>query len=223
MRARNLLITLVLTVAALSFFPDGVLATQLFEKIPRYLAGPETRSIVVGDLDGNGSPDLATANYGSDDVSVLLNNGDGTFAPDVEYAAGDGPVSVALGDLDGDGSPDLATANWEGDDVSVFLGNGDGTFSSAVNYPAGAHPGSVAVGDLDGDGHADLAVTNWGIDEVGVPPEYGDVSVFWEMGTALSGPRSTTPPGRDPTRWPWGTWTGTAARTWPWPTDRETT
>lgn len=57
-----------------------------------------------------------------DNVSVLLNNGDGTFQTQQIYAAGSGPSSVAIGELDGDGSLDLATANSGSHDVSVLLG-----------------------------------------------------------------------------------------------------
>ena len=67
--------------------------------------------MAVGDLNGDGRPDLAVANAGSGDVSVLLGNGDGSFQPQQRFAAGIGPASVALGDLNGDGRPDLAVAN----------------------------------------------------------------------------------------------------------------
>ena len=83
------------------------------------------------------------ANDASDDVSVLLNQGDGTFAAAVAYDVGDGPRSVAIGDLDGVNGPDLAVANWVGrnsDDVSVLLNQGDGTFAAAVAYAAGDEP-----------------------------------------------------------------------------------
>ena len=76
----------------------------------------------IGDLDGDGAPDLAVANQSSDDVSVLLGAGDGTFAAEQRFGAGDGPFSVSIGDLDGDGVPDLAVANAFSDDVSVLLG-----------------------------------------------------------------------------------------------------
>ena len=67
--------------------------------------------MTTGDFDGDGITDLATANYFNDDVSVLLGNGDGTFAVPLSFAAGDGPISVTTGDFNGDGITDLATAN----------------------------------------------------------------------------------------------------------------
>jgi hypothetical protein len=100
------------------------------------------------------------ANSGSNNVSVLLNNGDGTFQEAVNYGAGDGPNSVFAVDLDGDGDSDLAVANYGSDNVSVLLNNGDGTFQPAVNYGAGYRPNSVFAVDLDGDGDNDLSVAN---------------------------------------------------------------
>ena len=111
------------------------------------------------DLDGDSCPDLATANENSDNASVLINNGDGTFAAAVNYSAGDEPESIAIGDLDGDTQPDLAIANEASGSFSVLVNNGDGTFAGAVNYNAGIRPQSVAIGDLDGDTQPDLALT----------------------------------------------------------------
>ncbi len=116
---------------------------------PRYAAGIEPFLLAIGDLDGVNGPDLAVANASSDNVSVLLNQGDGTFATAVAYTAGNGPVSVAIGDLDGVNGPDLAVANVSSDDVSVLLNQGDGTFAAAVAYAAGNGAASVAIGDLD--------------------------------------------------------------------------
>ena len=59
--------------------------------------------MAIGDLDGDGDNDLAVANFNRDNVSVLLNRGDGTFVNDVLYGVGDGPRSVAIGDVDGAG------------------------------------------------------------------------------------------------------------------------
>ena len=75
-------------------------------------------------------------------VSVLLGNGDGTFASKVDYGTGLSPHSVAVEDLNLDGKPDLAVANYAGaggNGVSVLLGNGDGTFAPKVDYAPGSH------------------------------------------------------------------------------------
>jgi 6-phosphogluconolactonase (cycloisomerase 2 family) len=106
--------------------------------------------VAVGDFNGDGKPDLVTANYWSGNVSVLLGNGDGSFQAHVDYGAGSGPSSVAVRDFNGDAKPDLAVANYGSNNVSVLLGNGDGTFQAHVDYDAGSSPESVAVGDFNG-------------------------------------------------------------------------
>src|SRR5262245_519616 len=103
--------------------------------------------LAVGDFNRDGWLDLAVHLYGSDDVSILLGNGEGAFEVAGSYRAGTNPFSIAVGDFDGDGALDLAVANYGSDDVSVLLGNGDGTFRPAQNFRAGSSPTSVAVGD----------------------------------------------------------------------------
>ena len=84
---------------------------------------------MTGDFTGDGRTDLAVANYGSNNVSVLLGNGNGTFQPQVTYAVGSRPGALVAGDFTGDGRTDLAVADYGSNDVSVLLGNGNGTFS----------------------------------------------------------------------------------------------
>ncbi|MHC4211372.1 MAG: right-handed parallel beta-helix repeat-containing protein, partial [Planctomycetota bacterium] len=103
-------------------------------------------------------PDLAVANHLGNDVSVLLNQGDGTFAAAVAYAAGAYPYSVAIGDLDGVNGPDLAVASFGSNELSVLLNQGDGTFAAAMVYDAGSAPVFVAIGDLDGMNGPDIVV-----------------------------------------------------------------
>ena len=79
-------------------------------------------SVVVADFNGDGKPDLVTANAGSNSVTVLLGNGDGTFAAPLSFAAGTDPLFAAVGDLTGDGIPDLAVANNSTSSVAVLLG-----------------------------------------------------------------------------------------------------
>jgi hypothetical protein len=131
-----------------------------FAPAANYAAGTQPYSVAAGDFNGDGKLDLAVANNTSNNVSILLGNGDGTFQAAANYAAGSQPASVAVGDFNGDGKLDLAVANNISNNVSVLLGNGNGTFQTAVNYGAGSQPKSVAVGDFNGDGKLDLAVAN---------------------------------------------------------------
>ena len=82
-----------------------------FQAAVSYGAGMSPSSVAVGDFNGDGKADLATANAAANSVSVLLGNGDGTFQSAVNYAAGTIPCSVAVGDFNGDGKADLAVAN----------------------------------------------------------------------------------------------------------------
>ena len=139
-----------------------------------YDVGYRPFSVFSTDLDGDGDNDLAVANYGSRNVSVLLNNGDGTFADKVDYDVGYRPFSVFSTDLDGDGDNDLAVANNGNRNVSVLLNNGDGTFADKVDYDVGYGPYSVFSADVDGDGDNDLAVANNGSRNVSVLLNNGD-------------------------------------------------
>ena len=82
--------------------------------------------MAVGDFNGDGKPDLVVTNQGSDNVSVLLGNGDGTFQGRMNFSAGSGADGVAVGDFNGDGMPDLAVANTASNNVSILLNNTPG-------------------------------------------------------------------------------------------------
>ena len=71
-------------------------------------------------------------------MSVLLGNGNGTFAAKTDYAVEYGPGYVAIGDFNGDGKPDLVTAN-AFRSISVLLNNGNGTFKTRTNYALGSN------------------------------------------------------------------------------------
>jgi len=131
-------------------------------------------SVAIGDVDGDGKPDLATANLNNNNVSVLRNTGTAgtvSFATKIDYATGNRPFLVAIGDVDGDGKPDLATANYSDNTVSVLRNTstaGTVSFATKVDYATGINPYSVAIGDVDGDGKPDLAVANNGSNTVSV-------------------------------------------------------
>ncbi len=162
-----------------------------FQPAHTFAAGSLPNSVVVGDFNGDGTPDLAVADENTNTVSVLLGNGDGSFQPARTFAAGSQPFSVAVGDFNGDGIQDLAIADPSSNTVSILLGTGDGTFQPATTFAAGSGPESVAVGDFNGDGIPDLAVANDSINHVSVLLGNGDGS-FQPATTfaAGSGPNS---------------------------------
>ena len=94
----------------------------------------------IGDVNGDGKPDLVVANSDGNTVSVLLGNGNGTFQAQQTFATGDDPYSVAVADVTGDGKPDIVVANVVSDTVSVLLGNGNGTFQAQQTFATGNGP-----------------------------------------------------------------------------------
>lgn len=139
--------------AQLSFAErGGSLAAQV-----EYPVGMLPYAVTVADFNGDGKLDLATGNYQSDSVSVLLGSGNGGFSASTSYSTGDGSEGVVAADFNGDGKNDLAVANLLSSTVSVLLGNGLGGFSAAVNYSVGINPHTVVAADFNNDGKLDLA------------------------------------------------------------------
>ena len=123
-------------------------------------------SVAIGDVNGDGLEDLATANDGNfpnreKTVSSVRQQRPRGFQPALQYTVGLGPQSVVLADVSGDGHPDLVTANTLANSVSVLLNPGDGSFVGRRDYATGRSPQQVAVGDVDGDGRLDLATSNY--------------------------------------------------------------
>jgi hypothetical protein len=133
-----------------------------FGRFIEYGSGVSPSSVDVADFDGDGHPDLAVANQGtagtSFAISVLTNEGDGTFGGAANYAVGIFPSSVIAADLGGDDASDIAVANANTGTISILLNRGDGTFEGATDHEARVNPIAVTAGDLDGD--TDLAVVN---------------------------------------------------------------
>jgi hypothetical protein len=134
-----------------------------------FAVGSEPSSVAVGDFNGDGILDLAVTNFHSNNVSVLLGNGDGTFQTAVNYPTGNGPVSLAVGNF-GNGNQDLVVVNETDNDVGVLLGNSNGTFQAQATYSTGAggNPLSVVVGDFSGNGILDLAVADFHSQQVSI-------------------------------------------------------
>lgn len=136
------------------------LITPARQPIDRRSVGSGPESICVADLDGDGTVDVVTGNSADDTISVLLGNGDGTFANHQTFSVGEVPKAVAAEDVDGDRIIDIVTANHDGGTVSVLLGNGDGTFGDHMPYAVDGGPISIAIGDVDGDHLPDIVTAN---------------------------------------------------------------
>jgi hypothetical protein len=118
--------------------------------------------VAAGYFNADPALDLAVANADDGAISILLGNGDATFAlaAGSPISVGTRPVSIAVADLNGDSKFDLAVADLTDSTAYVLLGNGDGTFGAPARFGVGGHPSSIAVGDFNGDGKLDLAVAN---------------------------------------------------------------
>ena len=118
--------------------------------------------IVSNDFNGDGSIDLATANYfgNNPNVSILIGDGVGNFSSPISFSVSDWPASITTGDFNGDGIIDLATAN-DNDNVSILIGDGTGNFSLPIDFSVGTmYPFSIVSGDFNGDNVLDLATAN---------------------------------------------------------------
>ena len=124
-------------------------------------AGSLPECLRLGDVNGDGKLDIVSANAGTNNVGVLINNGDGTFGAPATFSTDTHPTSIDMGDLNGDGKQDLVTANYNTNNVSVLFGNGNGTFQPAINYACGSQPETVAVADLNRDGKPDVVTVNY--------------------------------------------------------------
>ena len=149
-------------------------------------------SLSVADVNGDGRPDLITANGNSNyPLTIFTNNGSGGFGPYAVHYASYLPYGVLAMDINGDGRPDLVTANNGSGNISVLLNNGSAGFGAVSNYTAGSLPYAVTAGDVNGDGKVDLIVANSGGSSLTVLTNNGN-GVFGLYATLSTGnsPRS---------------------------------
>ncbi len=127
--------------------------------------GNAPQGLAIGDLDGDGKPDLAVANSGDNTLSLFHNTSTpGTIAFGTQQVvnSGSGAYDLVISDLDGDGKPDLAVDDIN-NAVSVHKNiSTAGTIAVKpnVDYATGTVPFSITSADYDGDGKPDLATAN---------------------------------------------------------------
>ncbi|WP_373536862.1 FG-GAP-like repeat-containing protein, partial [Microcoleus sp.] len=150
--------------------------TPTFATKVDFTTGNSPNEVSIGDINGDGKPDLAVANRLSNTTSIFLNTTTTgattpTFAPKVDLTTVN-PFSVRIGDdingdFNGDGKPDLVVTNFNGNSASIFLnttttGATIPTFAPKVDFTTGIRPRVVSIGDFNGDGKPDFATSNFG-------------------------------------------------------------
>jgi hypothetical protein len=151
---------------------SGSISTGSFASKVDFATGLNPYCIAVGDVDGDGKPDVAVTNYASNSVSVFRNTAvpgsvtASSLAARVDFSTGGNPCGVVIGDIDGDGKSDLTVANIISGTVSIFRNTStvgtitSGSFASRIDFASGSQPRYLTLGDIDADGKPDLVVTN---------------------------------------------------------------
>lgn len=147
---------------------NTVNSAGLFNGSTEVGVGSGTRSVAIGDFNGDGKQDFAAANYYTNTVSIRLGDGIGGFSGSTELGMSCCPQSVAIGDFNGDGKQDFALANLFGNIIDIRLGDGIGGFSGNTQVGVGGGSASVALGDFNGDGKQDFASANYYINTVSI-------------------------------------------------------
>jgi hypothetical protein len=171
-----------------------------FEPPVAYATARYPRSLAVEDFDRDGDADLVATSYGPPAVgdpflgtyvTLLAGNGDGTFAPGVDYSVGLQPIGIAVGDVDGDSDIDIVTVSEFDPSVSVLRNFGNGTFAPAQNLALDPYgrPAAVALAHIDAGPHVDVVVADW---------VYSRVTFLAGRGDGTFGPALNSPTGFDP-------------------------
>lgn len=161
-----------------------------------YDVGNAPYSVFCALLDQDNYPDIVVANSADDSISVLFNDGDGTFDEDQDrYAVGDRPISVFCAPIDDDSYTDIVVANYNSDNIHILWNNGNGVFNSSDTFNVGDGPRSLFCANFDGTNGVDIAVACFESDNIYIGLNNGDGSfppANWTSYTVRDEPYSLT-------------------------------
>ena len=174
---------LIVSKAPVTYLPNH---TAFFDSTQLLPVGQAPANVVAVDVNLDGYLDLVVPNNNSDTLSVVLNNTQGGFRPEIPYATGNGPTWVQAGDMNGDGLSDLVVTHGLDASLGVYLGHGNGLFDAPQLAPTVAQPARVSVGDINGDAKLDLVVVGNSA-TVGIFYGAGDGNVVAQAGKTIPG------------------------------------
>ncbi len=173
-------ISVTMVLAFVLFTSSGGATTSLqFPTFPACPVGILPSSVVAGEFNKDGIPDLAVANHSSNNITILWSGGAACAVGPVSFgisfiSVGEGPISLAVGDFDSNGCQDLVVANETSRDISILLGidcKRTLRFQPGPNSPIKipeleGEPVFAAVGDFTRDGHQDVVVVDQISDDI---------------------------------------------------------
>jgi hypothetical protein len=163
-----------------------------FAGVTEYTTGDRSQphSVALGDFNNDSHLDIVVANYGTNNVGILLGRSNTGFDSMITYPTGtdSAPYAVAVADFNNDHCLDIVVTNSELDNVAILLGYGNGTFVIRATYSTGARsrPYTVAIGDFNNDNISDIVIANCGISNIFLLYGYGDGTFGNETSYPLS-------------------------------------
>ncbi|CAF1344331.1 unnamed protein product [Rotaria sordida] len=134
--------------------------------------------LAANDFNNDGQMDIVVANYGTNNLGILIGYNNGSFATMTTYSTGfqSNPFYVAVGDFNNDNRTDIISVNWGSNSIGIFLGYGNGNFAVMITYSTGdsSNPCAAAVGDINHDDQLDIVVVNYGTSTIGIFLGYGN-------------------------------------------------
>jgi hypothetical protein len=160
-----------------------------FQSIQTYSTGSGSQpyALAVGDLNNDNRSDFAIANYGANNMGVILGFDIGAYTTlptlilyltsyqNLQY--------IAIGDFNNDNRPDIVFVQETPSMIGILLAYRDGTFADPITYSTGdsSSPQSVTVGDVNNDTYLDIIVANYATQNIGVFLGYGNGTFASQM------------------------------------------